>query len=1255
MTNPTDNHVLKTVAKREENFVFQVKTDKEIDDPKYITANINNNLLTKPPTKLDKTTEEGKNIWRFTSTNALLKGSNTLLVEVTDKAGNPSSAQGQFMVLDELPAPTIDMTHNTNAAGKDSPPYMLNQANMADSDKRKLNIKLNDNRLFPYVEMTAKLISESPSSSSVLSIKKNNPDNNWTVEISEKQADGKYTLKVIATDVLKMTKETRVDFVVDTTPPETPTIKLRDSVTKHAESKATQETTQEKPNFVIGSIPNDIYKIKIKITGDDYDYEVDNPNNVENKLKEWSGIQNALKDNQTYSITVTFTDKAGNTSSNKDDPFKIKKIVPYTFTDPTLILAPETDSGTQGDFKTNHNQPVLLFKNMSDAEVTKVNLKLENKTDKKTYTYSLKDFELIDVKNSKEYKIQLIKESSLTKEAPFPEGEYKVTVELTYASNEQYTKATTFEKPLTINRDKPDAVHEVKYTFDETADGAKTIRIEGKKPKNTDIFIQFDGQTEINIKKQNGDSLFSDDTFSTTQNWGQQKNFTLFVKDDIGNQSENNEIEIPQPPTITRYRALHEDKLDVFVNKEGLKKDDKIVLKNQSDETYEHTVTEDNLKTDSFQFTTSNAFTGKFTAYVSRAGHESQQIQRTIPKTPTKVDYTFVGKGNYFVVKGGVQKGETLNLKIGSSTQKSQKADENNKVLRTKALEHNSAETEFELFSSNEEGGESQVFKDTIKPIVLYWDSTTGHYRARFSNYNPDNDIGNVNPDFFLYPYQLKLGSFSLIKYKLLEFKESQNYRVIEFDDSVLYELCRYLDYPVFKQIQKGNPWDHIWKFHNYDAGVIITENENERKLKFVSLEDVLKFMENDQTLDPEINIDKKNHLMKTIAYQFDIRPYEVQIEKNSDGKYLITGKMRKLANGSSSPTGEFFLLNGVSNPLEIETKKYTKSTGEFEIETGGEGTNQFFLYFKTTETDISITSLWVRVQPVFLKKDNPDYYHENSSLDAKFTELYKLAKKILEKNNSAAPAPPSEKNSEQNIDASQEENARSTEDQSSDVSSSETTNQSAQSTETPPQESTTEEPSERSKRSTSLTEQEENPADTEEQQLNPTQPQKEDTPRELLEKPKTSALQNPIELNNPITSEENTTADLTPSFTLNAPKEAPDAVKAVVTLDNRPEYALELIDNQGVFTVEMPLAEGPHELKVKFIDPDGDWISLDKTFTIDASSERILSSMETPDRYQSDLSTGSKTIPSKENADMLMMTPVLHLPEHEEESTYYS
>ncbi|AWK16907.1 Ig-like domain-containing protein [Candidatus Williamhamiltonella defendens] len=1157
------------------------------------------------------------------------------------------------------------MAHNTNAAGQTSTPYMINKVNMLQNEKRKLNISLDDNRLFPYVEMKAELISESSGSSSVLSIKKNNSDTNWTVEISEKQAEGKYRLKVTATDVLKMTKETAVGFEVDTTLTNIPVIELKDSGTKSSGSTDAQETTQTKPGFMIRNIPEDIYKINITISGDNNDYEIKNLEDFKGGSKEWGGIQKDLEDEREYSITVTFTDKAGNTSTNKEAPYKIKKIAPFVFKDPELILDPETDSGTQGDFKTNHKQPVLRFKNMSQAAVTalKITLTPEGSDSDKAYTYTLTQNESIDNKGN-EYTIELIKTTSLKGQDLFPAGKYEVTLELTYENNEKYKIPKTLSQSLIINRDKPDAVHDVKYTFNEEG-GVKTIKIQGEKPTKTDIFIQFEGQSEINITKKGNTSVFDVEAFETTQPWGQQKSFTLFVKDDIGNQSENTQVDIPSPPAITRYRALADDHLEVFVNKEDLKQDDKIILKNQiNNEIYEHKVTGDNLTKESFQFTTNKAFTDKFTAYVTRARHESEQIQRTIPKPPEDVKYTFVGKGNYLVVKGDINTGERLNVKIKNGeneiTEKSRQANERDKIdtatktrntlktLRTNPLAHNFTEKNFEVFSSNEEGGESQSVKQAIKDIVLYWDSTTGHYRARFSNYTSE-DIGEYNSDPFVYPYQLKLGQYSLVEYKLLKYEEAdQQYRVIEFDDSFLYELCRFIDYRIFKSIRFNNPDYDLglieWKFNSKAPEKVLAGNN--KKLEFVSLEEVLQFLTNDQTLDPEINTDKKNYLMNTLTQQFEIRPTEVRLKKlegdpegfNSE----VSGKTK------AGQMGLFFVLDGTSNRIYSETIRHNTTDGTFTLKVkNGSANPNFYLYFKTTGTGNSITSFWLLIE----SDKSDDWDHEKNNAE-QFEKLQKLAKERLEGNN---PAPPSANNSEKNIDASQEENARSTEDQSSDASSSETTNQPAQSTESSPEESTTEDPSERSKRSTSLTEQEENPVDTGAQQVNLTQPQKQDIPSELLEEPKTAAPKNPVELLNPITSEENTTADTTPSFTLNAPKDAPDAVKALVTLDNRPEYELELIDNQGVFTVEMPLAEGPHELKVKFIEPDGDWIRLDKTFTIDASSERILSSLETPDKYQIDLSTGSKTIPSKENADMLMMTPVLHLPEHEEESTYYS
>lgn len=1078
MGKTTDKNVLKTVAKREEDFVVEVKTDTEIDDPRYIKAVLNTTELPKPVKKEEK---EGKNVWEFTYTDHLPKGNSRLLVEVKDKAGNKNTAQGEFMALEELPAPKIDMAHNTNAAGQTSTPYMINKVNMGEMEKRKLNISLDDNTLFPYVEMKAELISESSGSSSVLSIKKNNPDTNWTVEIPGKQADGKYTLKVIATDVLKRTQETEVDFEVDTILLNTPAIQLKDSGTKSSGPTDAQETTQTKPVFMIRNIPEDIYKINITISGDskEYNYNVENLTNLTDKSKEWSGIQDALKDNQTYSITVTFTDRAGNTSSNADTPFKIKKIVPFISNDPTLILDPETDSGTQGDFKTNHDKPVLRFKNMSDAKVTEGKLTLENKTANKSYTYPFKDFTPTGGPDSKEYKIDLIKNDSLTdKTAAFPAGEYRITVELTYDNNETYQKKTTLNEPLIINRHKPSAVSDVKYSFNET-EGVKTIRIEGEKPKNTDIFIRFDGQTEINIKKQNGDSLFSDDTFSTTQPWGKQKNFTLFVKDDIGNQSENTQVDIPLPPNITKYQDSGKDLVIHIGNSDKkIKEGDKIIIKGkvkgkekEKDIECTHAVTKDDLKNQNFKFSTTwKNFTDKFTAYVkSKEGYESEKIERTIPKPPEDVKYTFVGKGNYFVVKGDINTGERLNVKIKNGgneiTEKSRQANERDKIdttdivkkpmqtlktLRTNPLEHNFTEKTFEVFSSNEEGGESQSVKGEIKDIVLYWDSTTGHYRARFSNYT-NEDIGKYNSDPFVYPYKLKLGEYSLIEYKLLKPEPGQQYRVIEFDDSFLYELCRFIDYDIFKSIRYDNSDYNLglisWKFNDKDEGQVLSLN---KRLEFVSLEEVLKFLTNDQTLDPEINTDKKNYLMNTLTQQFEIRPTEVTLktlegdpeEFNSE----VSGKTK------AGQMGLFFVLDGKSNLIDSKTIRHDIKDGTFtlRVKNGSKNPN-FYLYFKTTGTGNSITSFWLLIE----SGKSSDWHHENNNAE-QFKKLKQLAEEILKGNK---PAPPSANNSEKNIDALQEENARSTEDQSSDASSSETTNQPAQPTESSPEESTTEEP----------------------------------------------------------------------------------------------------------------------------------------------------------------------------------------------------
>ncbi len=64
---------------------------------------------------------------------------------------------------------------------------------------------------------------------------------------------------------------------------------------------------------------------------------------------------------------------------------------------------------------------------------------------------------------------------------------------------------------------------------------------------------------------------------------------------------------------------------------------------------------------------------------------------------------------------------------------------------------------------------------DEIKPIVLYLDSTTWHYHARFSDYtNSENKLREYNSDPFFYPYQLKPELYSPIGCKLLKLKKEE-------------------------------------------------------------------------------------------------------------------------------------------------------------------------------------------------------------------------------------------------------------------------------------------------------------------------------------------------------------------------------------------------------------------------------------------------------------------------------------------------
>ncbi|ATW31315.1 hypothetical protein [Candidatus Hamiltonella defensa] len=667
---------------------------------------------------------------------------------------------------------------------------------------------------------------------------------------------------------------------------------------------------------------------------------------------------------------------------------------------------------------------------------------------------------------------------------------------------------------------------------------------------------------------------------------------------------------------------------------------------------------ETNLENQSFQFTTNKAFTDKFTAYVTRAEHESEKIEKIIPKAPENVEYTFSGSSsNLLVVKGELKKGQTLNISNNNDdfSAKSYEATRDQILIAMKPLDKNLRK--FNVFASNADGGESQIVEKKIPDVFIYWNFITKQYQARFSLDNPSQYISDKQPREeigfnFEHVLEMRNGTapVNYVYYKRLTGPEKP-YQVIEFDNQVDYELTKYLyidkeeDQNAFHGNHNGNPAETWWRFRYNDIDSVSKElNKNNCKIEFIHKKQVMKFLSGSEGQYNDLGILALEAIKKEnkniMEARWDMRPKKVSLKREDDidGKkaYLIRVAIDEKLQKRHL---ELIVTNAynkkqkiISHSSENNETLEVKVTGGFE----GQGTsvNHRFVRIFLKDKDSGVISYFREVEISGVTSDDFTKI-EDGSQNTTPIKIFPGWKEYFGKNNTESRSKRSLKE-----DTVEEPDNYPSEEALYQIN-----------------EATTDKNDTRlplTKFSTSLTEQEENPVDTEEQPVNLTQPQKEDIPTQLVEEPKAAAPQNPIELNNPIDSEENTTVDLTPSFTLNAPKEAPDAVKAVVTLDNRPEYTLELIDNQGVFTVEMPLAEGPHELKVKFIDPDGDWIRLDKTFTIDASSERILSSLETPDRYQSDLSTGSKTIPSKENADILMMTPVLHLPEHEEESMYY-
>lgn len=116
------------------------------------------------------------------------------------------------------------------------------------------------------------------------------------------------------------------------------------------------------------------------------------------------------------------------------------------------------------------------------------------------------------------------------------------------------------------------------------------------------------------------------------------------------------------------------------------------------------------------------------------------------------------------------------------------------------------------------------------------------------------------------------------------------------------------------------------------------------------------------------------------------------------------------------------------------------------------------------------------------------------------------------------------------------------------------------------------------------------------------------------------------VELPDTIDTEKTVTKNQKPAFTLIAPKDMPDAMKAEVTLDGIEYAEVHLVDQKGQFIVQMPLEDGGHELLVRFSNAKGEFEEISEKFTVDTSSGRIVDSMDSDVKVKEETSKGSNT-----------------------------
>ncbi|EOK6067629.1 non-fimbrial adhesin SiiE [Salmonella enterica subsp. enterica serovar Infantis] len=287
-------------------------------------------------------------IWDYTWPTDMPEGQHTLIVEVTDGAGNKMTGTLDFTIDITLLTPTIELApdqdtgqnKNDNLTSVTQPIFVLGSI---DKDVRHVELSIEHNGTFKTVVLTESA-------------------DGWRYRPDSALADGSYTFTVTVTDVAgNQQTSAPLKVTIDGTLT-TPVIEL--AAGEDSGTVGDRLTNHDRPVFDIRQVDSDVTRVMVKVTYNGKTHE----EAAVFTNGQWRFTPSASWADGSYQLAVVVEDLAGN--EKESAPFEVR--IDTTTTINNIVLL--NDTGVQNDQLTNVAKPSFRIDVPGDVIQVRVTL-----------------------------------------------------------------------------------------------------------------------------------------------------------------------------------------------------------------------------------------------------------------------------------------------------------------------------------------------------------------------------------------------------------------------------------------------------------------------------------------------------------------------------------------------------------------------------------------------------------------------------------------------------------------------------------------------------------------------------------------------------------------------------------------------------------------------------------------------------------------------------------------------------------------